>query len=893
MNKKIKISIKYKLVAIIVSITLASILIGFYIINKYIQVRIHEKFEQESITIADFIGELIVPTLTFQDEQGAYDLISKLDKIEEFNGIVIYDLQGQIFSQYFKSDSKNLQFDLTGNNAFIDTLIVKDNNLIALHKITYNNELYGSMAIVFDFVAYNKLLNEINYSLLIITMIVGIIIVVLSLYFQGFISKPIIELTNIALEVQYTNDYSLRAKAHKSDEVGILNHTFNTMLSKIEIHNVERDKNENLIRENELKYKILFNYSPIPIFIFENFDCALANNAAIRLFNADDDDEIIGKRYSQLFFSNQPTSYDEIFINKLNFEPIASNDFVIINNDNERRVVELTAMILKNDVVTSRIIMCIDVSDRIHYQNELISLNHELELRVKDRTSVLENSIEKIYEQNLQLSITEHELRIAKDEAERANNIKSEFIAHISHEIRTPMNIIKGYSDMLYKQLTDPVNIKMLKSIVYSSDTLLSIINDLLDISKMEAGKLTIVPTNVELKRHLMEIKDMFSSKATDKGLEFIFELDHRLPSNILIDGVRLNQIFFNLISNALKFTEHGFIKIKCWHKALSSDFINLYIDVHDTGIGIEKENIDIIFDAFAQERMQYKSSQLGTGLGLTITKRLVESFNGVISVESEVGEGTTFKIVFHDVQIVKNDNNESLLPSEKLSFDGKIKALVIDDFDLNRVVLMNKLDEYGIQCHEAFDIKSALDLLTIFNYDIIFIDLVIPGTNGIEIARHFRSSGISNNCPLIAYSALHKFNLEDNGLFDGFLFKPIKNKILKLIINQHLAGSLNIDENTEKSESDTGQNQLIDLLDILENQWVSKAEKLADEMIIDDIQVFANHIHDLSKEFQVQLFSQYVEFLVKAVDEFDIGRIKNLLKSLHILSKELKLLLQ
>lgn len=896
--KSAKFTIKFKLVTLITTITMISTLIGLQLVQMYERDRIQIYLEAESQLVTKLIGEYLVPALIFQDYQGAFDIIKKTKSIDDVSAVIVYDSEGLLFTDYYKPDfSPNMKFDFEKLSK-TDTLFIIEDHIVVSEQIEYDNIFYGSLIVFSKYKKFSIWHDQLTVSIFVVLGVVLLVSILLSLALQQIISKPIIDLTKIALQVMRTGDFTLRAKENRYDETGILNRTFNAMLRTITNYYAEREESEQALRENEMRYRALFDYSPIPIFLFEDDICKMLNFSAMQLFKVIERNDVIGNHYREVFKSENQESYDYIFNNRSLNDRRVSFDFVIYDKFNNRKYIELTSMLLHNDGIISLIIMCMDISDKVHFESELLMLNQEIENRVKLRTSELETAMEELNNKNRLMNLKEIELSEAKNEAEHANKIKSQFIANISHEIRTPMNVIKGYSEMLYKRLHEPENVKILKSIVYSSETLLSIIDDILDLSKIEAGKLHIVPAKVDLKKTCMEIQDMFSSRCKDKNLTLTFDYQENLPTSIMIDGTRFNQILFNLISNAIKFTDNGFIKVSCKVDCLTDKSFNLTVEVEDSGIGIKEENLEYIFDAFAQERWQSKASQLGTGLGLTITKRLIESMGGDIEVRSRVGVGTTFRVVINDVEIV-NDGSDDRLDSEiaerVLVCNQLCKVLIVDDYELNRKVLRDKLEEYGLQVIEAYDLNSSIHAVDNNQFEIIFIDLLIPDNDGNEIARSIKLSENYNQCPLVVYTASLSFSLSENEYFEAVLTKPIKNNSLKGIITKYLGSKIqetNLNELTKFSDDgediEIDKAKLHELIMQIESDWEQQAFLLSENQIIDDIQAFVVTLKSKEDYFSIPIFGKYIDALEKAADEFEISRMKTILTNISSLRAEL-----
>ncbi len=287
------------------------------------------------------------------------------------------------------------------------------------------------------------------------------------------------------------------------------------------------------------------------------------------------------------------------------------------------------------------------VADLTEANRKLEDSNRTLEQKVLERT-------EELKVKNRELNQILKEVQVAREEAESANRAKSLFLASMSHEIRTPMNAILGFTEILHGQIQDKQKREFLSAVMSSAKTLLSLINDILDLSKIEAGRMEIRNRPLELRSVFHEQQTIFLWKTKEKGLDFRINIDPSIPEVLMLDEVRLRQILFNLVGNAVNFTHEGLIELTLTKKDKGSrgDVIDLILSVRDTGIGINPEQLGLIFDAFRQHEGQSTRRYEGTGLGLAITKRLVDIMGGRISVLSTPGKGSVFEVTLRDVAV-------------------------------------------------------------------------------------------------------------------------------------------------------------------------------------------------------------------------------------------------
>ncbi|MES2730474.1 MAG: ATP-binding protein [Bacteroidota bacterium] len=350
----------------------------------------------------------------------------------------------------------------------------------------------------------------------------------------------------------------------------------------------------------------------------------------------------------------------------------------------------------------------------------------------------------------------------AKETAESISQSKSEFLSSMSHEIRTPMNAIVGLTDMMLQEELKPHILENLRMIKYSSDNLLVLINDILDISKIEANKVTFEQVEFDLYRQMHDLSHSMGFKAREKALRLNCYIQEGLPQVLIGDPYRLNQILFNLISNAVKFTHEGQVNIRVTsiepvNSLSEKNRINLLFSIEDSGIGIAEEELNNIFERFVQASSATTRQYGGTGLGLAITKRLVELQDGEINATSTLGKGTTFTI---DLSFTVSDKT-SLAAPKAISTEAKdlsgVRLLMVEDNSLNQIVAKRLLNRWKAEIEIANDGKEALELLGVQAYDVILMDIHLPVMNGYEITKLIRkgSAGTLNaQIPIIALTA-------------------------------------------------------------------------------------------------------------------------------------------
>lgn len=550
----------------------------------------------------------------------------------------------------------------------------------------------------------------------------------------------------------------------------------------------KQNDDKNLYRE------IVNNSLEGTMVISKNGKITMLNPAAERMLGLTQED--IGSLYVSIFLTREGTdAFNEVILDTIYEKGKVSNMPVDYTLDGKTINLSLTTSYIHNEGEKSVVVVMEDVTE----------LN---ELRDAQK------ALDKIKKLN-------HEYEIAKNEAIRANEAKSLFLSNMSHEIRTPINAVLGMNEMILRECTDEQLLSYAANIQSSGKTLLFLINDILDMSKIESGKMEIVEVEYSLANLMMDLWNVIFLRAQEKGLTLKFSLDETTPQTLYGDDVRIKQIVTNLLTNAVKYTPQGGMEMCVAYEKTGEEQLNLIISVKDTGMGIKEEDMGKLFENFQRLDEEKNRNIEGTGLGMNITMSLLKLMDGDMKVESEYQKGSVFTVTIPQKIISQEpagrfeeirSSREQGHKKKQQGFEAPdARVLVVDDNDMNRIVFQSLLKRTKMNIATADSGKRCLELVKKEHFHIIFMDHMMPEMDGIETFHEMQKIPDSPNAdtPVIVLTANALSGAREAYLQEGFadfLTKPIDGDLLEQTIAKYLPKALiqQKKNTTPEAESDS-----------------------------------------------------------------------------------------
>ncbi len=608
-------SIKNKLI-LIQLLTTFTVLLFYSVFHILRDSRFYmDSAKRELNSMTELLGSNCVSALHFLDRQTAGKILATLAVQEQVLNSWLYDADNNVFAEYHKPGDDNFHSE----RPFSDSIVVYSNNMIITKPIKDEGDTLGFISIRYNLHGYKQIIAKSKTNSLIIFFIGMGAALLLAVVTQKTISNPILKLLASMKQISKTGDYSLRPVKERDDEIGALADGIGDMLTQIQQREQERDRVNIALQESEEKHRNVVERANDGIIILQDGVFKYVNPSLVEMAECAEQD-LLGVPFTKFVHKDEITRISDYFGRRIAGESLHHiYETRFLTSKGKIVDAEVNAGYITYEGRPADLVIIRNITERKQIEQELQKHKERLEEMVADRTAKLEAANERLLE---------------------LDRMKSMFLASMSHELRTPLNSIIGFTGLLLMEMAgrlNPEQKKQLEMVKGSSSHLLELINDILDISKIESGKVVLAIENFDFQDVVQEVLTTIQPLAENKGLKILSSGMNSI--RITSDRRRVKQILMNLTGNSVKFTEQGYIEITI----ATEDQNTVTIHVKDTGIGIKEKDIQRLFNPFQQIDMTSTKKYEGTGLGLYLTKKLINLLHGDISVTSEYGKGSTF----------------------------------------------------------------------------------------------------------------------------------------------------------------------------------------------------------------------------------------------------------